>query len=135
MSTARRLSAVVVALAALGACSHDRSAAPSAAGRQLAGTFTRTGVAGADPCGTDSAHPDLHAGALVAVFDTTGNLLVTGELGDGTAEGPSCVHPIELPRVADLDAYRVTVGGVGPIEVTREALAASDGALDLRFGT
>lgn len=134
MSTVRRALAALLALSALAACSHERSAAPSAAGRELAGTFTRTGAAGADPCGTDGSHPDLRAGALVAVFDTTGNLLVTGELGDGRAQGPSCVHRIELPRVADLDAYRVTVGGVGPIEVTREALDATGGALDLRFG-
>jgi hypothetical protein len=130
--------AAALAVAALAGCSSDsaRSFGTSApVGRLLTGTFTIAAAeAEADPCSPHPDHPDLVDGAVVKVSDTTGNLLTTGSLGKGSATGTTCVRDVQLTPLPALDAYRITIGSYGPIEVTSEALDASGGSLDLRLG-
>ncbi len=130
--------ATAFAVAALAGCSGDssRSFGTSApVGRLITGTFTVAAAAGnSDPCAPRKDHPDLVDGAAVLVSDTTGNLLTTGSLGKGTAADSGCVREVQLTPLPALDAYRITIGSYGPIEVTSDALEVSGGSLDLRLG-
>jgi hypothetical protein len=135
ISSTLRWAAAALAAAALAGCSGNDSSSdstPESAGRSLAGTFTVTlQSGGSDPCG---AVPDLVDGTPVVVRDADGAELLTGTVGPGTPDGASCIRPLEIGEVPQLDLYRISVGPYGPIEVTAESLAASGGALDLRIG-
>jgi ABC-type transport system substrate-binding protein len=128
--------AAALAVAALAGCSGSDggTAAKPAAGRTVTGTLTLTAAAGSsDPC-TSTIHPDVVDGTAVEVRDVTGNLLVTGSLGKGSADGDTCVHSLQLATLPNIAAYRLTIGSYGPIEVDAESLDAAGDVLDLRLG-
>lgn len=132
------LAAAALAVAALAGCSGNDTKSISSSpplGRLLNGTFTITVAdASTDPCAALAAHPDLVDGAAVEVRDSTGNLLTTGSLGNGSPKGNSCVRQVRLTPLPAIETYQLTIGSYGPIEVDAASLDAAGGSLDLRLG-
>lgn len=131
-----RVTLGVALVAGLGAGLFGLASGSAASAHPLKGTLTLTvRPALGDPCATNATYPDLADGAGITVQDATGHEIGVGQLGKGHVRGASCVRDLEIASVPVLAEYRLIIADNAPFVVTAEALRASGGVIDLRFGT
>ena len=92
--------------------------------RTLAGSLTITPRSTqGDACATSAAYPDLRDGAPIVVRDADGHEVGKGRLGNGKAQGGSCVRSLDIEPVPVLPEYHLVVGATGPLVVTDAVVA------------
>jgi hypothetical protein len=131
-----RVTLCVTLVAGLGAAVFGFTSGSTVAKHPLRGTLTLTArEATGNPCTTTPASADLGDGAEITVRDAAGQAVGAGHLGKGEATSSSCIRPIEIGAVPVLPEYRLVIGNRAPFVITADALRASGGVIDLRFGS
>lgn len=148
----RRLSKVmvlaVVVLAALVAGCSGKASAPKPAVPQvhrLDGNYTVHGIFrnrnyGAPCVAADAGYADIHAGTPVVVRDTSGAVVGSAALGDGTlrqqalrGRDDDCLFRFSL-MVPDRAEYRIEVSGRGAVRFSQADLERSHWTANLTIG-
>jgi hypothetical protein len=148
----RRLSRVmvlaVVVLAALVAGCAGKAAAPKPAvpqAHRLEGNYTVHGIFrhrnyGAPCTATDAGYADIHAGTPVVVRDTSGAVVASAALGDGTlrqqplrGRDDDCLFRFSL-TVPDRAEYRIEVSSRGAVAFSQADLERAHWTANLTIG-
>jgi hypothetical protein len=131
----RGVSLCVALVAGLGGAVFGFTSGSTAAKHPLRGALTLTAhSATGNPCTTTQASADLGDGAEITVRDAIGHQVGSGRLGTGEVAAAACIRAIEIGVVPVLQEYHVVIGKRPPFVITADALRASGGLIDLRFG-
>ncbi|GHJ95958.1 hypothetical protein SNE510_54770 [Streptomyces sp. NE5-10] len=109
------------------------SPSPTPTAFVLTGTFLLTDSVvsdGAGGCEGGNGFDDITEGAAVTVYDASGTVVATGELGESTREGGACSFDVTVPDVpTGENFYQVEVTHRGTIQLSEEeAMSGSFGA-------